>query len=95
MTHCNQNCGWLTKLNIRRIAKEIYITENHCDECLDETLGKEIAGAEHSCRMMFKVILNLDEALRNLGMGYLIDTDEYCLMYLMVEDQLKKWKIGS
>ena len=45
--------------------------------------------------MMFKVILNLDEALRKLGMGYLVDTDEYCLIYLMVEDQLKKWKIGS
>ena len=46
MTDCYQNCGLLSNLNIRRIAKEIInITVNQCDECLDETLGKEKAGA--------------------------------------------------
>ena len=40
---------------------------------------------------MLNVIFNLDKALKKLGMGYLIDTDEYCLIYLMVEDQLKKF----
>jgi hypothetical protein len=43
--------------------------------------------------MIFNVILNLDEALEKLGMGHLIDTDEYFSIYYTVEDQLLKFKL--
>ncbi len=43
--------------------------------------------------MIFNVILNLDEAFEKLGMGDLIDTDEYVSIYFDVEDQLLRFKL--
>ena len=43
--------------------------------------------------MIFNVILILDKALEKLGMGDLIDTDEYVSIYFAVEDQLLRFKL--
>jgi len=43
--------------------------------------------------MWYDFILNLDKALEKLGMGDLIDTDEYVSIYFDVEDQLLRFKL--
>jgi hypothetical protein len=94
MTDFNKNIQCVSALNIRRIANEIInLAENQCEECFDEIIGKKQSANEHSCGMIFNVILNLDEALEKLGMGDLIDTDEYVSIYFAVEDQLLKFKL--
>ena len=94
MTDFQKNMVWVSSLNIRIIANEIInLAENQCEQCFDEIIGENKSANEHSCGMIFNVILNLDEALEKLGMGDLIDTDEYVSIYFAVEDQLLRLKL--
>ena len=94
MTDFNKNMECVSALNIRRKANEIInLAENQCKQFFDGIIGEKQSANEHSCGMIFNVILNLDEALEKLGMGHLIDTDEYFSIYYNVEDQLFKFKL--
>jgi hypothetical protein len=94
MTDFNKNMECVSALNIRRIANEIInLAENQCEQCFDEKIGEKQSANEHSCGMIFNVILILDKALEKLGMGDLIDTDEYVSIYFAVEDQLLRFKL--
>ncbi len=94
MTDLNKNMECVSALNIRRIANEIInLAENQCKQCFDGIIGEKQSANEHSCGMIFNVILSLDKALEKLGMGDLINTDEYVSIYFAVEDQLLRFKL--
>jgi hypothetical protein len=94
MTDFNKNMECVSALNIRRKANKIInLAETQCEQCFDEIIVEKQSANDHSCGMIFNVILNLDEALEKLGMGHLIDSDEYFSIYYTVEDQLLKFKL--
>ncbi len=55
----------------------LYIQLKISAEINGEIIEEGQSGNEHSCGMIFNVILNLNEAFEKLVMGHLIDTDEY------------------